>query len=220
MVLARPDVYAKSLIVDGVADEPACYPRDWLSQARAAGQTLRPLFAGKDVRVAFAGRYAMWVYYTDPSVAIEAETGLTDTAIAHQPLQTRGRPGHEKPASAQYLLKRRVNFLYRPPVESTHPFDRLRVARLGGLETLMLTYDQDLMETLSQSAMISFTDFPRYLDSVMADSATLSTGKAGELLAFSRPFYFDHNEDPERLRQLQALAGEGKAPAGESARPR
>jgi GrpB-like predicted nucleotidyltransferase (UPF0157 family) len=209
LVLARHDVYADALIVDGVADEQACYPPKWHEQARATGHTLRSLFADRDVRVAFVGRYAMWAYYAEPAVAIEAETGLTDTAISHRPLLSRGRPGHEKPASLEYLQSRRVHFLFRPPIPSHHAFDSVRVVRMAGLEALMLGYDRTLMDALAGDPAVTFVDFPRYLDRFMASEPAPSKAQAGELLAFSRSYYFDHNHDVPRLQALLRLAGDG-----------
>ncbi len=205
---SRYDIYTESLIVQGVADEPACYPATWHERAQSSGPMLRSLFEGRDVRVAFTGRYAMWVYYAQPSTAIEAETGLTDTAIAHGPLTARGRPGHEKPASLEYLQSRGVHFLFRPPIESDHPMDRLRVVRLHGFEALMLTYDQALLDTWEGNTDVSFVDFPRTLDRMISDSATASRQEFAELLEFSRGYYFSRQPDPGRRSALERLAGQ------------
>lgn len=205
-VWARHDLFKSALIVNGVADEPACYPTAWHERARSMGDQLRPLFANHDVRVAFTGRYAMYVYYARPAVAIETETGLTDTVIAHQVLVQRGRPGHEKHARQEYLQSRGVQLLFRPPIESNHPLDRLRVVRLGDLEAFMVTYDTELMESWAAEPGVTFVDFPRYLDGILADSASLPRPDYREFLQFSRGYYFDRQNDPERLSALERLA--------------
>jgi hypothetical protein len=156
--------------------------------------------------VAFFGRHAIWVYYTDPTIAIEAVTGLTDTVIAHQPLVERGRPGHEKPATTEYLLKRGVHFIYRTSIPKRQVSDRLRAVRFGDFEVLMLTYDQKLMDALGEDSAVHFVNFPRFLDSVFSSPTVMPRKPAQEMLAFSKQFYFEHNDDPERLEKLVKLS--------------
>lgn len=200
----RHDVFSKDLIVQGIADEPAAYPEQWHQHARESGTAIRSLFEGREVRVAFTGRYAMWVYYSQPAYAVEAETGLTDTALAHRPIAARGRPGHEKPATLEDLQQRRVHFLFRPPIPRGQLFESLRVVRLGDLEVLALRYDRELMNSFRGDPRVSFVDFPRWLDE--APSRPHTKGGVMELLDFAQAYYFKFNYDPERLIRLQQLA--------------
>lgn len=206
LVWARQDLFKSALIVNGVADEPACYPAAWHENAKTSGMKMRSLFEGRDVRVAFSGRYAMWVYYARPATAIEAETGLTDTTIAHRFLLSRGRPGHEKPATLKYLQRRETHFLFRPPFESDHPLDRLRFVRFYDLEALMLTYDQALLDAWRGNTDVSFTDYPQLLDRIIADSAVIASHEYVEMLAFSEGYYFGRQPDTTRRSALERLA--------------
>ena len=85
--------------------------------------------------------------------------------------------------------------------------DRLRTVRLYDLEALMLTYDQALLNTWEGNTNVSFVDFPRYLDRMISDSATVSRQEFAELLEFSRGYYFSRQPDPGRRSALERLAG-------------
>ena len=64
---------------------------------RAAGNYLRTLFEGLDVRLGIGGGHANLAYRAHVPTAIEVAAGLTDAYIAHLPLPPRGKVGHERP---------------------------------------------------------------------------------------------------------------------------
>jgi len=79
---------------DVAVDSPFGSRADLLNKIIARGE--RPVVA--DRNIGYVG------YSTNlPVVDI---LGLTDHAVAHMPLAHRGRPGHEKVASAEYLRSR------------------------------------------------------------------------------------------------------------------
>jgi hypothetical protein len=90
--------------VQGIIHERLDYPPEKCIAQRRKGETLRRLFQGLPVRVAFSGSEARVVYYSEVPVAIECSTGLTDRFIARRPLAKRGRVGHEKRPTTSYLL--------------------------------------------------------------------------------------------------------------------
>ena len=138
----------------GIANEPLVYTRDERAKARATGLEMRRQFDGLPVRLAFSGMTAIEVYESRVPVAIEAETGLTDSFIAHQPLRERGRVGHEKQAPSRYLVEtRRVHFFLSPTRAQNDSLDRWVAdvpARFGWLNARVLTWDPPVMEELKR----------------------------------------------------------------------
>lgn len=138
----------------GIANEPLVYTKTERAKARALGLEMRRQFAGLPVRVAFGGMTALEVYESRVPVAIEAETGLTDSFIAHQSLRERGRVGHEKQAPPRYLIDaRRVHFFLSPTQAQRDSLDRYVPdvpARFGWLNARVLTWDPPVMEELKR----------------------------------------------------------------------
>jgi hypothetical protein len=55
------------------------------------------------------------IYNLDPDYALEASTGLTDRTLARKILKDRGRIGHEKEATLEYMRERNVHIYMWPP---------------------------------------------------------------------------------------------------------
>ena len=105
-MLVTPDPITGTAVREGITNEWALYTPRFTGSLRATGETIRPYLEGLPARMAFLGAEARAIYYSKVPVAIECTTGLTDSAIARQPLPHRERVGHEKRASADYLLGR------------------------------------------------------------------------------------------------------------------
>ena len=105
-MLVTPDPITGTAVRDGITNDWALYTPQFTGSVRNTGETIRPYLEGLPARMAFLGAEARAIYYSKVPVAIECTTGLTDSAIAHQPLLKRERVGHEKRASADYLLGR------------------------------------------------------------------------------------------------------------------
>lgn len=194
----RWDPYTGTRQVDLIAYEPDYYPRAWVTRAEQVGTRLHKYFRGTDTRVAFYGMFAVYVYYIQPTLAIESNAGLTDTFIAHQSISVRGRPGHEKQAPDQYLLARGVNFILRGQITLRNTADTLQAIRFGDFDSRIVVYKRELMDHLRQYPEIKFIDFPVWLDDFIRRMPALSTGEVAEAYSFFRRFYFDHNDDLER----------------------
>jgi hypothetical protein len=152
--------------------------------------------------VAFWGANAMLVYYARPDVAIEAHTGLTDEFLAHRPLTERGRPGHEKQAPMSYLASRGVNFLFKGSAGDSSPYDERRLIRFGQLDSVILVYDNALMDAFRGDSRVAFTPIPELLDSYLPVLARSDPRLARQEYAFFKAYYFDHNDDPKLLAKL------------------
>ncbi len=149
-------------VISKIVDEHQLYTEGHLQRARIEGERLKKYFEGYGVRVAFMGTMARLVYYSDIPYAIEATTGLTDAYIAHLPLAERGRPGHEKTAPWEYLVKRKVNFLFR----DFHQPDTTanNYINFGGFPAQIVTYDDTLMQHLATFPEIKFVRLHEYPD--------------------------------------------------------
>ena len=86
------------------------YWKDRIDIERQRGLELKKILDDIKFTVLVRGQDAL-AYYADFYEVIENQ-GLTDKHIAHQKVDKRGRPGHEKSATLEYLRKRKVNFCF------------------------------------------------------------------------------------------------------------
>lgn len=188
-------------VIAGISEEHRIYTRANRAQLRATARRLAPALRAADPAVAFYGSQAALVYYWDLDRAIEAETGLTDRALAAAPLDERGRIGHEKQAGRAELRARRIDWALR--AGNGPDYTRLKVAGLGEFE--ILCYRRRVMDPLLFRTAFDFTPFPEYLDEYLARGPAVE-GARRDLHNFKK-FYFDCNEDPGRFRQMARAAG-------------
>lgn len=177
----------------------------WADAFRMCGDYLRPLFEGLDVRIAIAGGHANLAFRADVPVAVEVAAGLTDAHIARLPYRKRGKAGHGKPSDPRYLEQRGVHFHLEPSFERQDPW-RACVFLPVNLPVQLVTWDRELMAELRRrDPNIQCVDFEAFLDGYLADlSAKSKEQVAADLVKFRR-YYFDHNEDPDRLRPLESF---------------
>ncbi len=204
LVILRVDLYAENPKgqVFGIADEPSYYPSSHYKEAREQGEKLREYIQGLDIQVAFRGQHAMQVYYSEVPVAIEAATGLTDEYIAHLPLTTRGRPGHEKTAPLDYLNSRGVEFMLVGIGTPGSLADSLTQISFGGYMARILQYNGAVMEKLRKYPDVKFMDIPAFLDEWIPQIPYLPAVVAKNSYEFFQDFYFRATPDPDRLQRF------------------
>ena len=229
---ARPQWLAAGLAGAAILFTPYPFPRDRFVQVRGIvreqhfytprktewvrrqGHALRPYFEGLPVRLAFFGGELGLVYYARPMVAIECVTGLTDYHIARQPLAKRGRVGHEKLVTVDYLLgERRAHLTFFRHAAGLLRLDREipRVTvEMAGLSGRVLTWDPAVIDSLrGRGAVIQ--DFPRDLDQLLKEPSMIF--RWVDWLAYDkvRRFYFDQAPDSVReallRRRIDEAAG-------------
>jgi hypothetical protein len=200
VVIFRYDQYPNGGVHEGISDERFYYPPEKTNAARATGLKIKSYFADTDYTVAFYGAHAMYVYYAKVPTAIESDAGLTDEYIAHLPLQSRGRVGHEKQAPIEYLNDREVSFLFKTSLKPISVWDRLRIVTFGDYRAFVFIYENEVMEKLKQYDDVKFTDFPEFLDDYIAEMADYPDAKVREDYSFFKFYYFAHNNDPIRER--------------------
>src|SRR5262245_48760699 len=184
----------------GIVNEREFYKPEDVEIRRAEGETLRRYFDGLPVSIAFVGSQARVAYYARPAVAIQAQTGLTDRWIAHQPLAKRGRVGHEKLAPVSYLLSRKVDFVIHHFVTVTLDMKRtLPMAQIDfdGLYGYMVHWDPPLLAELKQRGA-RFVDLPAALDARRAAYDRLPADSLRMEYARLKAFYFDFVPDSTR----------------------
>ncbi len=128
--------------------------------------------------------------------------GLTDRTVARQRLFDRGRPGHEKVAAPGYLATRGVDMSELP----IYPDQYLGLTQLfvDGLRYYMPRYRRSFADALRGQREVSFTDFPAFLDRYDPFQPQRTTDALLCDLWFARQYYFQHDQDAERLRVLIA----------------
>ena len=204
----RFDQYGNDVFVGYVADEQRYFHTvEPLELSIEQASLLRKHLGDFPVRVGFYAGQLRLIYYLDPPFAVECSAGLTDTAIAHQSLAVRGRPGHEKKPTTEYLRQRRVQFYLGP----THPVPAGQIAlnaiSFDSLHCRIITYDNAIMNVLERDSGVAFIHLPSYLDRYIADMHALSKSQVYQQYLFLKPFYFDINRDSVReaafLRYLE-----------------
>jgi hypothetical protein len=186
----------------GIADERAHYSDDKVATLEHSAAVLRRVFKGLPVRVAFYGAEARIVYRAAFPVAIESHTGLTDREVARQELPRRGRVGHEKHASVEYLIEQRAAHFALSGVagqilrlndhipEIVIRFDREVHGRV-------LHWDPAMMEALQRRG-IPIPDFLGVVDETIGRLDALPREQVEVVYDKLRRFYFVHHPDPER----------------------
>jgi hypothetical protein len=198
-------------LIHGVANEPFWYSREGMrGRLDQLTATLGKYFAGLPVRVAFLGAEAQVMYGANIPVAIESDAGLTDRFIARQPLDQRGRVGHEKKAPLDYLVhQRKVHFTFSqeagPTLKLPQHIPPWKI-ELDGLEGLILHWDPVLLAELKQRGA-RFRDFPASIDGMLPRLDTLTDQEVATAYRRIKMFYFDHVSDPQREAPFRKRLG-------------
>jgi hypothetical protein len=197
----------------GIVDERAAYaslPPDWAERTDRAGETLAGLFEGLPISICFYGMEARIIYRSRVRTAIECATGLTDATIAHQPLLTRGRVGHEKAAPLAYLLQRHVNFVLsvrwaNEALELDRYLPDVPIS-LRGVRGRVISWDPEVMPVLAARGA-RFADVPSLIDQYIANLPKVSDGQVRTDWEGLRRLYFDHAHDATREAPFRARLG-------------
>ena len=123
---------------------------------------------------------------------------------AGSPTATRLTPGHGKPRDPKYLERRGVHFHMEPNYMME---DKWRAVMFNvPLPCQLVTWDRELMrELLKRDPNIKVVDFEGFLDAYIADLPSKQRAQVAKDLAKFRRYYFDHNEDPDRLGKIEAF---------------
>lgn len=179
---------------------------NWRSETKEKAKILNRYFDGLPVRLAFFGGEARLMYYL-PSVAIECETGLTDSFIAHLPLKKRGRVGHEKKAPPDYLiLQRKLHFSFAPHAAETLKLNEAipnMEIDFDGIRGRVLHWDPQIMSAL-RARGAKFVDFPQAIDQYIKHIKEVPRQKIARDFNKLKLFYFDFVDDPIRKNAIES----------------
>jgi hypothetical protein len=195
----------------GIADERDYYTDAFVARYDHAAEVLGRVFEGLPVRVAFFGSEARLVYKAGFPVAIEGRAGLTEPEVARQKLTERGRVGHEKHASAEYLIeRRRAHFTFSETsvelLELSRYIPEVVVQFDPQVLGQVLHWDPPLMESLvARGARVP--DFLGTLDDYIAVVEQRPDDEVAELFERLKRFYFDHVNDPARRAVFERRLG-------------
>jgi len=148
------------LRIEGVADERRYYPPEAIAARRLQAAAVGRALSGTPVRILFEGGMCAFGYYCPLPYLAEA-TGLTHYSLARQPLEQRGRPGHEKAPGPEWLRENRIHLVVRhdfpplPPPEGPLPFDEVRFG--SAVRAHVQLYDDRVMDALRDRPGVRFT---------------------------------------------------------------
>jgi len=189
--------------IRGIADERSFYPAETIAARRMQAETVAAALAGTPARVAFEGGMCVFGYYSRLPYQVEV-TGLTQYELAKAPLAERGRVGHEKVASPQWLRDHGIHFLVRsplPPLSAQPQRDALNTLRFGDLvEATILFYDDALMDALRGRPGVSFTPIEQVIERTLRQMRVRPLAVAEQLYADLDGYYFAHAGERGRER--------------------
>jgi hypothetical protein len=122
--------------------------------------------------------------------------GLTDRSVAHMPIATRARPGHEKIARAPFLLIHQVDL--SDDAIFPEPYTSVGVMRVGRTEYFMSGFRPNFVEKMRGAPGVRLPRIERYLEQYTPASADSDEYRAACDLWFMDEFYFRHTPDPAR----------------------
>ncbi|MBI5464079.1 MAG: hypothetical protein HY966_03885, partial [Ignavibacteriales bacterium] len=200
----------KGSFLNGVTDEHWYWTQteqfgmDPISMNEFMGRQLAAYFQGERVSVLLRGQASLG-YYAKFADCVE-NAGLTDAYIARLPLAARSRPGHEKNAPVEYLLKRGVHFVFMRSAYDTASYRQIYF-RMGSsyARAEMFFYDAPLLHRLKVrfGESVEFQDFTNVLDHYIATIKSKPREEVARDYGKFNDYYFARNADPQRNEVFQ-----------------
>ncbi len=172
----------------------------------AQGKLLRPFFEEEKVSVLLIAQCSV-AYHARFYNAIELN-GLTDKYIAHLPIAERGRSGHEKSAPEEYIIRRKVKFVFSRAWDGSYR----AIKFASGQDTVdgnMITYDPGLLQRLDHRfpGQISYVKFEDYLDDYIKTMSQKTRQQVEDDFREFNGYYFSCNEDLPRKQKILDYLG-------------
>jgi len=186
----------------GVADERLYYSGERIVLLDHSAEVLRRYFDGLPVRVAFYGDEARVAYKARFPIAVESHAGLTEPEVARQELPERGRVGHEKHASARFLIEeRRAHFTFSSVPGKLLDLNSLIPEVIVKFDEEVfgraLHWDPEIMDALRERGA-EVPDFIGRLDEYIGRLDQVSDDEVRQAYEQLHRFYFMHVDDPVR----------------------
>jgi hypothetical protein len=193
----------------GIADE-----RSWVNvksfatmEVNAYGYILGRTLHDEFVARGHTPKMAIWCigmagYYS--KLPIFDMRGLSSRSVAHLPIAKRGRPGHEKVASAGLVVESNSD-LSEIPVYPM-PYARVTAVNVGGGHFNLVRYDPKLLAALPRGTAVQ--SFPAFIDAQVRGMGA----KPAHILACDiwqmREYYFSRNSDESRRSSVAQAAAQ------------
>jgi hypothetical protein len=155
----------------------------------------------------------MLAYYVEARRAVEAAAGLTEEDWAHRPLESRGRPGHERTMTVSDLRARGVDFVIGGSSQGTEP-DVPEVIRFDEVYATIISYRVPLMNRLRRYPEVRFVPFPEFIDQFLERIEEVPAAARSDYVDFFKRYYFDFNRDPIRWDRLSEAVPEADPSPG------
>ncbi len=184
-------VLGERALVRGVADERRFYPPRALAEREIQGRAVGAALAGTGARVAYEGGMCAFGYFSGRPWLAEL-TGLTHYSLAKLPLESRGRPGHEKQPTHAWLAEQGAHFVvsrHFPPLEPSAG-ESLDLVYFGNVaRARVLRYDDAIMARLAELPEVRFTPIERVLAQSRREIERADRAHAEQLYARLERFY-------------------------------
>ncbi len=193
----------KAIEHNGIADEQYVYLHLVNAEHETKmGRELNECLKGIDYKAMVMGAQARFAYYADFSYCQEYY-GLTDTTIAHSVINERGRIGHEKHATIEYLENKGIHFVFNAGSLKEDEY-RMATIQLPSriINVEIITYDNEIINKLvtKLGKKFHYVNFPDYLDSYISSvlpTIVLYNNLDNDYKKFYS-YYFKNNKDKKR----------------------
>lgn len=128
--------------------------------------------------------------------------GLTSRSVAHLPIKTRGRPGHEKLASPGHAVEAGVTITQDPIFPP--PYEALTQVSLDGFPFYLVRDEPALAQNLRRRG--ANVEPPERLEALLARTSTMQPAALACHLWFLREYYFSVNRDRVRQERIERAA--------------
>ena len=193
--------------IAGIANEPAYYTAEVIEARRKQAIAARAAFGGTDARLLLEGGMLSFAYYSELPYLVEM-TGLTHYSLARLPIQARGKIGHEKRPTDEWLFEHGIHLRVShdfPPIDpAQRVLNDVYVGR--ALRARILWYDDALMELLKQKPGLQFVPIETRIDLLRSAIAQGQLEQARRLLTrLDREYFSRASADARALgRALRA----------------
>ncbi len=202
-----PALPSGSRWVAGVADERGVYSPSNVAALEREAKVLSRFIHDLPVRLLLIGAEARLAYRTRVPVAVDLH-GLVDGFTARQPAVAGGRPGHNKFMPLSYAVTdRKMHLIFHSrwhTEEGVSAYIPEWPVQFDDLPGLILHWDEEIMVELKARGA-RFEDFPSFLDRYLQEADSLSSTRIRQDFENFTNFYFDHNDDPQRLGAFREI---------------
>ncbi len=193
--------------INGIVEENTFYTDKIhalrLAQGLAIGQALQ----ATDVKLVINLGLLMVAYHSKLPYFVET-TGLTQYSIAKQPIKIRGRAGHEKEVTQEWLFENNIHMLvnnYFPEHISEYAVGSPHELIISNIALLtILRYDDTIMDKLYERPDVQFVHIDEIIERTKQGMIAGDLKNATWLYNNLMEFYFKYS-DGRRQKQLDEL---------------